>query len=592
MRHAGGWLALAALTVFPFSTDNFELPHLLVLCLGAVVLAYRPATTSRDFAWCAAAIVSAALITTLTSASPAFSIPGLISLLIIFAFGLMSDGMSWRPVLWTTWPIAAWALLQGLGLDPVQWSQSANWCGGVRPFSTLGHPTQLGVWMALVCVLAVDDAFKRKSLAMGLTALVAGVTCGVTLSRAGWLALAVGLSAWWWPRRGTRFSWKTLALAGAGVVSVLLVAKGPAVLERVTHFFVAPTRVQLWGTALAGFRQHPWLGWGYDTFTLVDQQLRHPDAWKYEWGGTAGHAHSLLPQTLATQGLVGLLALVGAVFLVVKHRPLSRGAEGAVVVALAAASMVTFSGTLVAALGVCALARVLEGARRELPGWWPLALVVLSAVTLMMFGASIAARARPLEPVAEQLEPWNAQWPAVRGEALEESGRLGEALAAYERARELAPLGVFEANVGRVASKQGDPLRSRAAFERARRLAPLDGRIALEAAEASLRVRDLALAEGTLVSLLTLYPTDGPAWFTLGRVRLLGGSVVEARAALEQSLSSDWRDWPEGLGLARELLSQVLRQTGDLALAAKVEGGPERFALPAEICGAPTLLKR
>lgn len=592
MRHAGGWLALAALTVFPFSTDNFELPHLLVLAVGAVVLSYRHAGSSRGYLLCAVLITGAAVLTTFTSQAPAFSTPGLISVLIIFAFGLVSEGMSWRPVLWTTWPVAAWALVQGLGLDPVRWSESANWCGGVRPFSTLGHPTQLGVWMALVCVLAVDEASKRKSVPMGLTALLAGITCGVTLSRAGWLALVVGLLAWWWPRRSARFSWKALTLAGSGVVAVLLLAKGPAVLERVTHFFVAPTRVQLWGTSLAGFRAHPLLGWGYDAFTLVDQQLRHPDAWKYEWGGTAGHAHSLLPQTLATQGLVGMSALLGAVLLVLRKKPLSRGAEGAVVVALAAASMVTFSGAAVAALGVCALARVLEGERVELPGWLPMPLVVLCTVTLMMFGASVAARFLPLQPVAERLEPWNAQWPALRGEALERSERLGEALAAYERAHELAPLGVFEANVGRVASKQGDPIRSRAAFERARRLAPLDGRIALEAAEASLRVNDLALAEGNLVSLLTLYPTDGPAWFTLGRVRLLLGKVVEARAALEQALSSDWRDWPEGMGAARELLTLVLRATGDPQLAAKVAGGPPRFTLPSEICGAPTVLQR
>ena len=223
---------------------------------------------------------------------------------------------------------------------------------------------------------------------------------------------------------------------------------------------------------------------------------------------------------------------------------------------------------------------------------FPIPLVVLTAVTLMMFGASIAARLLPLQPVAERLEPWNAQWPALRGEALEREGRLAEALTAYERARELAPLGVFEANVGRVASKLGDALRSRAAFESARRLAPLDGRVALEAAEASVRLNELTLAEGTLVSLVTLYPTDGPAWFTLGKVRLLEGKGVEARAALEQALASDWRDWPEGMGVARSLLTQLLQMTGDLQLAAKLAGGPERFALPAEICGAPTLLRR
>lgn len=595
MKHAGGWLALAALTVSPFSADNFELPHQLVLVVGALVLSYRLRELPRALVISVGLVVGAAVISTGTSQSPAFSTPGLLSLLVISAFGLVSEGLSWRPVLWTTWPIALWAVAQGLGLDPVNWGDAARWCGGVRPFATLGHPTQLGVWMALVCVLAVDDAYTRRSVPMGVTAVVAGVTCGITLSRAGWLALAVGLFAWWWQRRReVRVSARGAGLVAAGLVVLVLVAKGPAVLERLTHFFVAPTRVQLWGTAFAGFKQHPWLGWGFDAFALVDQQLRHPDAWRYEWGGTAGHAHSLVPQVLATQGLLGLVVLIAVVVVVVRswraHPP--PQADATVVVALAAASMVAFSGVAVAALGVCALAQSLRGPRVRLSSGLPIPLVGLAAVTSMMMGASVAARVAPLQTFAQRLEPWNAQWPARRGEALERDGRLAEAGVAYERARTLAPLAVFEANVGRVASKQGEALRCRAAFERARRLAPLDGRIALDAAEASLRLRDLELAEGTLTSLVTLYPSDGPAWLALARLRLQTHRVVEARAALETSLGADWRDWPEGVGLARDLLTQLLSQTGDPQLAEQIARGPEVFALPGDACGAPGLLRR
>ncbi|MDP1825687.1 MAG: O-antigen ligase family protein [Archangium sp.] len=582
------------MTVFPFAADNFELPHQLVLVVGALVLSYGACDAPRALVLALGLVVGAAVLTTVTSQSPAFSTPGLIALLAVAAFGLVSDGLSWRPVLWTTWPVALWALAQGLGLDPVSWSDAARWCGGVRPFSTLGHPTQLGMWMALVCVLAVDDAFTRKSMPMALTALLAGVTCGVTLSRAGWLALAVGLLAWWWQRRrDVQVSGRALAFVAAGVAVLVLVARGPAVLERVTHFFVAPTRVHLWGTSWAGFREHPWFGWGFDAFALVDQQLRHPEAWRYEWGGTAGHAHSLIAQVLATQGVVGLVMLLAVGGIVLRSwRASPPRAEGAVVIALAAASMVTFSGVAVAALGGCALAQSLRGPRVRLPSWLPIPLLGVAAVTLLMMGASVAARVAPLQTFAQRLEPWNAQWPALRGEALERDGRLAEAGVAYERARTLTPLAVFGANVGRVASKQGDALGSRAAFERARRLAPLDGRIALDAAEASLRLRELELAEGTLTSLVTLYPSDGPAWLALARLRLQTHRVVEARAALETSLAADWRDWPEGVGLARTLLTQLLSQTGDPQLAEQIARGPEVFALPGDACGAPRLLHR
>jgi Flp pilus assembly protein TadD len=348
-------------------------------------------------------------------------------------------------------------------------------------------------------------------------------------------------------------------------------------------------------TSLAGFREHPLLGWGFDTFVLVDQQHRHPDAWRYEWGGTAGHAHSLIPQVLATQGLVGLFALLAALVVVLRawrRRPPPPGAL-AVLVALAAASMVTFSGIAVTALGLAVLAQSFAGAPRlGLPRWFSTPVLLVTAVTVMVFAASVAARAKPMEDVAAHLEPWNAQWPALQGEALERAGRLDEARTAYEHARGLAPLAVFEANVGRVAAKQGDAVTSRAAFEQARRHAPLDGRIALDASEASARLGDTAFAEATLVPLLALYPSDGPAWLLLGRLRLQSGRVIEGRAALEASLAADWRDWPEGLGLARALLTQVLAQTGDPQLADQVAGGPGVFALPGDACGAPAVLSR
>jgi hypothetical protein len=471
--------------------------------------------------------------------------------------------------------------------------------------------------MALITVLAIDDAVTRKSWPMGLTALVAAVTCVVTLSRAGWLALVVGL-AWWIMRTtslsprsgergrgegrhlhhfqervGVRASQLAAALA-LGLLSIIAVAGGPALLERITNFFVAPTRVQLWTTAFAGFLQHPWLGWGFDAFSLVDQSLRSPEAWRYEWGGTAGHAHSLIPQTLATEGVLGALALLAALFIVLREwrrTPPDAGPQ-AVVIALAAASMVTFSGTAVAALGVAALAQSLRGERVILSRWLRAPLLILCAMTLMMTGASIAARMSPGEMTARKLEPWNAQWPAIQGEVLEKQGRLMEAGVAYARAVELAPLAVFHANVGRVASKQGAFPHARSAFDRARRLAPLDARIALDAAEANMRAEELALADATLRSLLFLYPSDGPAWLALARLRLRESRAIEARAALEASLDADWRDWPEGLGLARAILTELLQRTGDPELAAKLAQGPKVFALPGDACGAPALLAR
>ena len=40
MKSTGGWLARAAVTGVPFPVDNFELPRLVMLAIGAVSLAY------------------------------------------------------------------------------------------------------------------------------------------------------------------------------------------------------------------------------------------------------------------------------------------------------------------------------------------------------------------------------------------------------------------------------------------------------------------------------------------------------------------------------------------------------------------------
>lgn len=609
MRHAQAWLALAAVSFVPFSRDAFELPHLLVLCVGALVVGLRAVQLSTPARAVLCLVVLAATLGFVTSSSLALSTPGFLTLLGLVLFASTAQSLEWTPVVWTVWPVAAWALLQVLGRDVVEWEDVARWCGGLRPFSTLGHPTQLGVWMAGLCVLAVDLARRRRSVAFLVTGAVAAMTCVATLSRAGWLGLGVGLAGYAVAVGGLRR--RELGVAGLGLGAIVLVVARlvgfGALGERVMNAFVAPTRVALWKTSLAGFSEHPVFGWGFDTFQLVDQQLRQPEAWKYEWGNTAGHAHSFPAQVLATQGLVGVVLLSLAVAIVLRQWwaariARERPAELAVVLALSAASLVTFHGVLTSALLLVALMRTVAtpwSAPR--PTWLrvlPVPVVLL--VGVMMAASVSASRASRTEGVestawlerAASLEPWSPTWPALVGASLEAANQLEPARGAYERSVARAPrLAVSHANVGRVTSRLSDGPASVVAFERARRLAPLDARIALDAAEASLRLGDLELAAATLESVVLLYPSDGPAWLTLGRVRVLQHRRTEARAMLQTSLEMDWRDWPEGLGQARALLAAVLVEQGDVESAREVVSGASVAALPDEVCGAPVRLR-
>lgn len=609
MRHAQGWLALAAVSFLPFSRDAFELPHLLVLCVGALVVGWRDVQLSTPARAVLGLVVLAATLGVGTSSSLALSTPGFLTLVGLVLFASTAHSLEWTPVVWTVWPIAGWALLQVLGRDVVEWEDVARWCGGLRPFSTLGHPTQLGVWMAATCVLAVDLARRRRSFVFLLSGALAAMTCVATLSRAGWLALVVGLIVYVVAVGGLGRRQLAVAVLGLGAIVLLvgrLVGFG-ALGERVMNAFVAPTRVALWKTSLAGFSEHPAFGWGFDTFQLVDQQLRQPEAWKYEWGTTAGHAHSFPAQVLATQGLVGVVLLSLAIAIVLRQWSSARiarerPAELAVVLALSAASLVTFHGVLTSALLLVALTRTLStpwSASR--PTWVRLSAIPVVLLVGVMLAASVSAfRASKTEGVesiawlnrAATLEPWSPTWPALVGASFEVANQLEPARAAYERSVARAPrLAVSHANVGRVTSRLSDRLASVAAFERARRLAPLDARIALDAAEASLRLGDLELAAGTLESVLLLYPSDGPAWLTLGRVRVLQNRRTEARAMLQTSLEMDWRDWPEGLGQARALLAAVLVEQGDVERAQEVLSGATVAALPDEVCGAPVRLR-
>jgi O-antigen ligase/Flp pilus assembly protein TadD len=589
---------VAALTFFPFARDAFEAPHLVVLLVGALVAPPSASVSARSVL---VLVAGAAGLAWVTSEAPMMGVPGLVQLLGVLLFAATGPLRDARPVVWASLPVAGWALLQHLGLDVFEWRDVARWCGGLRPFASLGHPTQLGVWMAGITVLSVDLASRRRSAGFGVMAAATAAVCLATVSRAGWLSLVAGLVTWGVLVRRAAGPWRVgavvLLVVGGGVGTALV---GPAaVLERLANLLVAPTRVALWRTALEGFTKHPLLGWGFDTFALVDQSFRQPEAWRYEWGGTAFHAHALPAQVLATQGLVGAVVLGAAFVLVVRtwrRGPIEQPAAVAVVVGLGVAALVSFQGVLVSALFFAALGHSLGppvGAAAS-PGLRVITAAVAVAALLMLL-ASVSARPGGADDGltrAARLEPWNSTWPALEGERLEAEGRLAEARVAYESARVRAPqLAILHANVGRVASRQGDAAMSQAAFERALTLAPLDARIALDAAEATLRRGEAGEAARALERLVRLYPSDGPAWLALGRARWLEGRPLEARAMLEASLEQDWRDWPEGVGVARELLAAILRDAGELELARDVASGLRTAPPPGDACGAPARLR-
>jgi O-antigen ligase/tetratricopeptide (TPR) repeat protein len=219
---------------------------------------------------------------------------------------------------------SAYALLQAAGHDPVGWSATSDYMGAVRPFAMLGHPNLLAAYLVMAWPLTVAFA-ERASRArhwfavamLGLVCLLAAAAVVAALSRAAWLAalamLLLLLAGWW---RGTRRGALTFALllvvgcaamVAAGLTSPALRTR---LSDRIGHLTDSGARSYVWRAAWELFRERPVVGWGMDSFRLAFGHVRPPELARLEWNTTPTRAHNELLHVLATQGLVGGLAVL------------------------------------------------------------------------------------------------------------------------------------------------------------------------------------------------------------------------------------------------------------------------------------------
>ncbi len=222
---------------------------------------------------------------------------------------------------------AAYAVVQFAGLDPIVWGEVSGLKEYLRPFGTMGHPNYLAAYLAMAFPVTACLAYRaavrgRRGSCVVLGVVGLGMCAAVVLSvsRAAWLALAVGVAvllvAAVWARR-----WRA-----AGAVVVLPVATGGILLawaalggehtllgavgERIHHLGDPAGRREIWKTGLAIFREYPVFGSGLDTFQAVFGLKRTTAYWQLEWNLTPARAHNEVIHTLATQGLAGAAALL------------------------------------------------------------------------------------------------------------------------------------------------------------------------------------------------------------------------------------------------------------------------------------------
>ena len=495
-----------------------------------------------------------------------------------------------------------YALLQAARFDVLRWERTSGYGPGlVRPFGTLGNPNLLGVVSAATFALALARSWTQPARRWLYAPAVAlfGATTVVTLSRGAWLAAFAGAGVLLvgglasgarlvvrgrraWIVTGAGVAVVVVALLAASGWRTLLLARGGELLSPTSGS--AASRLEIWKSAASAWRARPWVGHGPDTFALVFPWYQTPDYWRLEWGGLANHAHSVVLQTLATQGLLGMIALAAglAAFVVTARRAGSQSPSAALEVTAAAAAVLVaglFGAFGIAGwtlLAVCA-ARVATLAEAALPAPAPKSRAapivgVLAGAAMLACTANelLASRAaaytkRALTPAPEYAvaaataavrhAPWDDEMHRLLAEALlEQSSRgrareqlLERAAASGRNAVLLSPrrvqawqrLGTIE--MARAAAGDSSArARAESAYARSLALSPQNTLALLELARGQLQLRRFDAAREAAQRAADRLPNDALAVATLGHIARASGDVAAARTAYTHAIRLDW----------------------------------------------------
>ena len=258
---------------------------------------------------------------------------------------------------------ATYALVQVAGLDPILYGRTSGLAGLVRPFATMGHPNFLSAFLAAAIPLAVYALVRARragqrgvAAVMAAIVIVAGAATATAVSRGAWLALAAAVIvlALGALAIGERRVAGAVAIVSAGAVLalgvlaiVLPAGRGVGTLaslaQRVRQFGESASRQHIWQAAWDIFRDHPLIGTGLDTFQIAFADKRTVAYWNLEWNGSPTRAHNEALNILATQGLLGGLAVVVLVAgVVIAARRALRSSEDRLLAVALLAGLVAF----------------------------------------------------------------------------------------------------------------------------------------------------------------------------------------------------------------------------------------------------------
>lgn len=346
-------LATTALPgVFPLTHDVVELPKqalVRLLAFGALalflgVLALRGATFREHRGWwLLAAFAAWTLVATAFSAGPATSVigrdgrlDGLVTTVtycaLAFVAGqLLSDAGSLRAfvraAVAASVVVSAYAVLQNLGFEPLNYLQSTAVFGAGRAFATLGNPVFLGGYLTVTLPLALALAVSDRSVAWRWSG-VAGLAVGIpavlaTFTRGSWIAVAfeIVLLAVVLARR--RVLGALAVWVGAAAGAVWAIVLGVLSLSSASRFSNVAARAQvvagdsiaerllIWRGMLGATAARPALGWGPDMAELAFEAHRPAAHAQLFASSVVDNAHDWPLQLSVTVGVPGALLALG-----------------------------------------------------------------------------------------------------------------------------------------------------------------------------------------------------------------------------------------------------------------------------------------
>lgn len=349
-------LFLTPLAYYPlFPTEEFETPKTIILttftCLTFLLVPFSFLKKEKIAKGLGLFLLSM-LISTLTSIEPYvsfFGCPlhpnGLFIWVSYLCFYLLArkhlnttDKVlnAYKCLSFTSAIVAIYAIFQATGHDFKNWFDVTMDHDFFRPQSTLGHPNAMAAFLACTLPFTIHLStlkpdFKRLYLPTylykGIILLCVSAII-FSASRGMWWA-AILSQAWVYRKSMTRVRFKPLLKKASivGAITLVTIASSSNLRrilpERIKLMHsVGTPRIEYLKAAFRIFKKYPILGAGTDNFRLAFERTRTKKYWSIEYNMAPHRAHNEYLNVLATQGIIGFIAIcifIGAILITMKN---------------------------------------------------------------------------------------------------------------------------------------------------------------------------------------------------------------------------------------------------------------------------------